>query len=105
MGIIEIYFCGNLMATINLPVKTKRERKSIGVKIQQGYESTFDIFKERFFKTNGLHFTPLVGGIGSFEEVIYILNRCCDNSSPVSYKVIEEPVLQGEFGIPKGGIN
>jgi len=104
MGTIELYFSNNLMATIKLPVKTKSERKSIVVKIEQNYESIFEVFKEQFLKTNGLYFTPLAGGIGNWDELIYVLNQCCDDS-PVSYKVIEAPTLQGKSSIPEGGIN
>jgi len=105
MGTIELYFSSNLMAIIKLPVKTKSERKSITVKVEEKYQSIFDVFKEQFLKTNGLYFTPLAGGIGSWDELIYVLDQCCDDFSPVSYKIIEAPTTQGESSIPQGGIN
>jgi hypothetical protein len=104
MGTIELYFSNDLMATIKLPVITKSERRTIAVKVEENYDSIFEVFKEQFLKTNGLYFTPLAGGIGSWDELIYVLDQCCDNS-PVSYKVIEAPVLQGKSSIPEGGIN
>ena len=48
MGLIELYFSSNLMATIKLPVETKSERKSIGVKVEEKYQSIFEVFKEQF---------------------------------------------------------
>ena len=104
MGTIELYFFSDLMATIKLLVTTKSERRSIGVNVKKNYDSIFEVFKEQFLKTNGLYFTPLAGGIGSWDELIYVLDQCCDNS-PVSYKVVEAPVLQGKSSIPEGGIN
>ena len=105
MGIIELYFSSNLMATIKLSVITKSERRAIEVKVEENYKSIFEVFKEQFLRTNGLYFTPLAGGIGSWDELIYVLDRCCDEFSPVSYKVIEAPVIQGKSSIPEGGIN
>jgi hypothetical protein len=105
MGTIELYFSNDLMATIKLSVTTKSERRTIGVKVEESYDSIFEVFKEQFLKTNGLYFTPLAGGIGSWDELIYVLDQCCDDLSPVSYRVIEAPVLQGKSSIPEGGIN
>jgi hypothetical protein len=105
MGLIELYFSKHLMATIKLSVTAKSERKGIGVDVEENYESIFNVFKEQFLKTNGLYFTPLAGGIGSWDELIYVLDQCCDDFSPVSYKIIEAPTLQGKSSIPDGGIN
>jgi hypothetical protein len=105
MGTIELYFSKDLMAIINLPVTNKSESKRIMVKIEEDYELIFEVFKEQLLKTNGLYFTPLVGGTGSWDELIYVLDRCCDGFSPVSYRIIKAPVLQGKSSIPKGGIN
>jgi|688.fasta_scaffold189960_1 hypothetical protein len=105
MGIIELYFSDDLMATIKLLVTTRSERRTIGVKVEENYDSIFEVFKEELLRTNGLYFTPLAGGIGSWDELIYVLDQCCDDLSPVSYRIIEAPILQGKSSIPEGGIN
>lgn len=63
-------------------------------------EDLYAVFAEQFLSTPGVHFSTLKSGIGSYDEVQFILEQM--SGGVWSYSQRHVPPERGEINLPKG---
>lgn len=63
-------------------------------------EELYQIFSEQFLSTPGVHFSTLKSGIGSYDEVQFILEQM--SGGVWSYSQRHVPPERGEINLPQG---
>lgn len=82
---------------------TQLARGGIKIKVLvPNTEELYKVFSEQFLSTPGIHFSTLKSGIGSYDEVQFILEQM--SGGVWSYSQRHVPPERGELNLPQGAI-